>query len=133
MSMSPTSQLRLGSCHPLLQRVITGVAQTEPVLVIEGHRGQAAQDKAFREKKSKLKWPNGKHNKNPSHAVDIAPLPLDWNDKRRFELLAKKVLDYADSVGVVLRWGGDWDRDGNRKNNKFDDLVHFELVTEDVA
>jgi hypothetical protein len=31
---------------------------------------------------------------------------------------------------LKLRWGGDWDMDTEVKDNKFDDLVHFELVGE---
>ena len=30
-------------------------------------------------------------------------------------------------MGIPLRWGGDWDNDTQLSNNKFDDLVHFEL------
>jgi len=28
---------------------------------------------------------------------------------------------------MKIRWGGDWDMDTQTKDNKFDDLVHFEL------
>ncbi len=34
----------------------------------------------------------------------------------------------AVSWGVKIRWGGDWDMDGDLKDNSFDDLVHFEIV-----
>jgi len=30
-------------------------------------------------------------------------------------------------MGMKIRWGGDWDMDTQTKDNKFDDLVHFEL------
>ena len=30
-------------------------------------------------------------------------------------------------MGYKLRWGGDWDRDGETKDNNFDDLVHIEI------
>jgi len=30
-------------------------------------------------------------------------------------------------MGLKIRWGGDWDMDTQTKDNKFDDLVHFEL------
>ena len=33
-------------------------------------------------------------------------------------------------TGVEIRWGGDWDSDTQVKDNKFDDLVHFELIKE---
>ena len=34
----------------------------------------------------------------------------------------------AKSMGIDIRWGGDWDRDTEVRDNKFDDLVHFEIV-----
>ena len=36
-------------------------------------------------------------------------------------------MDVAKSMGITLRWGGDWDMDTQVKDNKFDDLVHFEI------
>jgi len=30
-------------------------------------------------------------------------------------------------MGFKIRWGGDWDMDTHTKDNKFDDLVHFEM------
>ena len=30
-------------------------------------------------------------------------------------------------LGVKIRWGGDWDSDGEIKDNNFDDLVHVEI------
>ena len=37
------------------------------------------------------------------------------------------VTGLAKQKGIPLRWGGDWDGDNNFKDNRFDDLVHFEL------
>jgi hypothetical protein len=34
----------------------------------------------------------------------------------------------AHEMGVKIRWGGDWDSDGEIKDNSFDDLVHVELI-----
>ena len=31
------------------------------------------------------------------------------------------------AMGVNIRWGGDWDSDGDINDNKFDDLVHVEI------
>ena len=30
-------------------------------------------------------------------------------------------------LNVPVRWGGDWDGDGEIKDNSFDDLVHIEI------
>ncbi|MCP1496210.1 hypothetical protein J2Y86_000917 [Pseudomonas migulae] len=124
---SKVSQDRLSTCHPQLQALMNEVIKLTDILVIEGHRGQEVQDKAFREGKSKLKWPQGKHNSLPSLAVDIAPYPLDWSDTPGFHRLAKVVLETAESMGIKIRWGGDWNGNGSSKDEKFLDLVHFEL------
>lgn len=36
----------------------------------------------------------------------------------------------ADQIGLTgrIRWGGDWDRDHDVKDQTFNDLVHFEVV-----
>jgi peptidoglycan L-alanyl-D-glutamate endopeptidase CwlK len=94
--------------------------------VICGHRSKEDQDKAFAEGHSKLKWPNSKHNKVPSEAVDIVPYPVDWNDIGRFENLGQIVMqvwesgiDPEDKDGWELIWG---------KNFKgLVDYPHFEL------
>lgn len=124
---SKVSQDRLSTCHPQLQALMNEVIRHTDILVIEGHRGQEAQDKAFREGKSKLKWPQGKHNSLPSLAVDIAPYPINWNDLPAFHRLAQVVLETAESMGIKIRWGGDWNGNGSSKDERFLDLVHFEL------
>ena len=37
------------------------------------------------------------------------------------------VLGIASQMGLNIRWGGDWNQDTKTKDNKFDDLVHFEI------
>lgn len=92
------------------------------------------QNAAFRSGKSKLEYPKSKHNKAPSMAVDVAPYPIDWYDEKRFHYFAghvmgvAKILHYEGFMTHRVRWGGDWDNDTQVKDNKFDDLVHFELM-----
>lgn len=127
-AFSKTSLDRLATCHPKLQAVLNEVIKYEDFVVLEGHRGQEAQDKAFREGKSKLRWPHGKHNSLPSQAVDVAPYPVDWNDTHAFARLAGYIQCVADSMGIAVRWGGDWNGNGKSKDERFLDLVHFELI-----
>lgn len=47
---------------------------------------------------------------------------------KRWHLFAGRVLGIAESLGVRLRWGGDWDTDHRFNDQLFDDLPHFELV-----
>ena len=80
----------------------------------------------FDEGKTKLKYPKGRHS-NPSRAVDVVPYPIDWNDRERFHLFAGFVLGIAQSMGIKLRWGGDWNMNFEVDDNQFDDFPHFEL------
>lgn len=61
------------------------------------------------------------------YAVDLAPYPLDWNDTAAFDRMAKAVLDAAEELGISVRWGADWDRDGNYREIGESDSPHFEL------
>lgn len=122
---------RLRTCDERLQRVLNEVIKDFDMQVIEGHRGEAAQNKAFAEGKSKLRWPNGKHCKYPSAAVDIAPYPVDWNDLKRFYLMAGLILATAKSMGIKLRWGAAWSGDLSADAAhppKFLDAPHFEVI-----
>lgn len=127
-NFSQVSVDRLSSCHSDLQAVFNEVIKYFDCIVLEGHRGKEAQDKAFADGKSKLQWPNGRHNTIPSLAVDVAPYPVDWSDRERFIYFAGFSEGIANGMGIHLRWGGDWGMDRDLKNNKFDDLVHFELT-----
>jgi hypothetical protein len=42
--------------------------------------------------------------------------------------LAQTLMVIAKRKGIELRWGGDWDRDGDRFDQSFNDLPHVELV-----
>lgn len=131
---SDESFSKLSTCHIDLQTLFYEVVKNFDCTVLEGHRGQADQDKAYADGKSKLKWPNGNHNANPSNAVDVSPYPINWNDTKRFYYFAGYVLGVAHKLkdeGKIthsIRFGGDWDRDNDLSDQTFNDLVHFELV-----
>jgi hypothetical protein len=134
---SASSVVKLNTCDPRLQKIFNEVIKRFDHTVLEGHRGKEAQDAAHAAGKSKLKWPNGKHNSLPSKAIDVVPVEysngkvkIDWNDVKRICYFAGIVMATAQSMGIGLRWGGDWDQDTELKDNSFNDLVHFEL-TED--
>ncbi len=132
-SFSRRSQTRLDSCDPRLRKVFAKVIEHFDCTVLCGHRGPEAQEKAFQEKRSKARWGQSPHNSKPSLAADVAPynwreMPVDWEDRDRFHYFSGFVMGVAADMGVTLRWGGDWDRDTRVDDNKFDDLVHFEIV-----
>ena len=131
---SKTSKQRLATCHQDLQTLFNQVINHFDCTILCGHRGEKEQNEHYASGRSKVKWPNGKHNKTPSMAVDAAPYPIDWKDRERMILFAGYVMGVAQVLhdeGMIahrLRWGGDWDRDTEVADNGFDDLVHFELV-----
>ena len=134
------STKHLSSCHADLQAVAHR-ALAYGVLdfsVIEGHRAVAEQQKAWREGRSQIDGVSrkGKHNQLPSLAMDLLPYPhrvngVDvWQDKERFARVAGLVQAAAAELGVAIRWGGDWDGDGNNADGNLHDMPHFELVGE---
>jgi len=101
--------------------------------IIKGHRGEAEQNAAFNAtpQRSKLKWPDGKHNAIPSKALDMQPYPMpDDEDTLREDLsyLAGLYIGIGSTMGLTLRWGGDFDQDGETADNRWDDLWHIEIV-----
>lgn len=133
---SETSKKALASCHSDLQLIFNEVIHFRNCKILEGHRGKEAQDKAYAEGKSKLKYPHGKHNGFPSMAVDVTPFlrekPVDLNDIPRHIYFGGFVMAIADllyeegRITHKVRWGGDWDGDLNPKDGW--DYVHFELM-----
>jgi len=127
-SFSAISNERLDTCDERLQRVFREVVKSFDCTILEGHRGKDLQDMYFSQGKSKVKWPNGEHNKQPSRAVDAMPYPVDWKDTKRMYFFAGFVLATALSMGVRLRWGGDWDSDKILSDQTFNDCPHYEIL-----
>jgi len=121
------SRRELATCDKKLQEVFHEVIKTVDCSVLKGHRNQVDQDKAFKEGRSKLRYPDGNHNASPSFACDVVPYPIDWDDRERFHLFAGFVLGTAKQMGIDLRWGGDWNINWYVDDNNFDDFPHFEL------
>ena len=122
-----SSKKRLATCDERLQKVFNEVIKYVDCSVLEGHRSEERQNKLFEEGKTKVKYPKGRHNSSPSRAVDVTPYPVDWDDRERQTLFAGFVLGIARSMGISLRWGGDWNMNFEVDDNKFDDFPHFEL------
>lgn len=127
-SFGTKSQAELDTCHEDLQKVANKAIQIMDFSVVDGHRTEEQQNDYFERGVSKIQWPDGKHNKTPSQAFDLAPYPIDWSNKpkaiARFYLLAGVVLAVAAEMNIKLRWGGDWDGDWDLFDQNFDDLGH---------
>lgn len=107
---------------------MVAVVEQFDITIIHGHRGKKVQNEAFENGFSRKRWPESKHNRNPSEAVDIAPWPVDWDDMPRWYYMAGIVMATARRMGIPIRWGGDWDGDGDLNDNSLLDLGHFELI-----
>lgn len=111
---------RIEECDERLQLIAYELIHRMDVSVLCGHRNKKDQDAAFAAGKSRLRWPNGKHNKWPSQAIDIAPYPINWNNIKRFEVMLKHVTDIAKELKIKIRLGRDF--------KSLKDYPHVELV-----
>lgn len=133
---SETSKARLKTCHVDLQILFAHVGQEMDCTIVCGHREKEDQDKAYAEGKSKLKYPQSKHNRIPSWAVDAAPYiknKIDWTREQLlfFAGFVKGVAYKLYSTGVMthrIRLGADFDMNNDIKDDKFRDEPHFELI-----
>lgn len=175
------SKENLATVDERLQAIHNKVIEWFDHTVTEGHRGEEAQNKAFKEGKSKIKFPDGKHNKIPSLATDSAPYPIDFRGggdlqkaiqkyaeqyhklvvlknlfnykenldyKKQLKLVEEtyaEIIDItyniqkwylyigalkgtADTMGIKIRSGADWDGDNQLDDQTFNDIGHIELV-----
>lgn len=145
------SQRELATLDPRLATVLRAVIRFADFTILKGRRGRAEQNEAVATGASQLEWPKSSHNcaipddgiprsewrEDPqglSRAVDIAPWPIDWKDERQFAYIAGRIIQEGIGQGVRIRFGGDWDEDGQGNwrdpDNSFNDMPHFELVSE---
>ena len=133
MKFGKQSTRNLAMLHFDLQWLCREVLNAEIMdfAVAQTYRDKETQDRYYREGKSKVPWPQGKHNKNPSEAMDIYPY---INGKISYLkahccVLAGLFLMAAAKLGIKIRWGGNWDMDQEPITDQdFQDLGHFELV-----
>ncbi len=132
---------RLDGVHPDLVRVVrraAGMARPdEDFTVLEGVRTPERQRALYAQGRTApgkiVTWTlKSNHFRNAKtgfgHAVDLAPFPVDWNDRARFDRLANLMFRAASIEGVAIRWGADWDRDGKPREQGESDSPHFELA-----
>lgn len=127
-AFSKTSLDRLATCDPRIQRVLQEAIKHWDFTVLCGHRNEAEQMAAFKKGNSTKRWPDSKHNKLPSTAVDIAPYPIDWTNLSRFQSLQNRIIGLAAGMGIALRCGLDWDGDLDMKDTSFVDGPHLEIA-----
>ena len=134
------SNAALATADNILRVIALKVLEIKDHSVLKGHRPQGEQNAAYygNPQRSKLKWPDGKHNALPSRAIDVQtyPLPSETLPALEYERILREEQLYllglyvgvASEMGTMLRTGADWDRDGEIADNGFDDFYHVELV-----
>jgi peptidoglycan L-alanyl-D-glutamate endopeptidase CwlK len=131
-SYGNASRGRLESAHPDLRRWAERLILRFDHTVVCAHRGEEDQEEAFRNGKSKVHYPDSRHNVYPSLALDLAPWDayrgvIDWDHPKRFILLAGMGLELAQSMELPITWGGDWDCDTFMRDHDFKDYPHYQL------
>mgnify|MGYP001941353691 FL=1 len=116
--------------------VLEGVRSKEQCMINYGKGRTAAQCSAkgvpakyANPSAAKVTWLNNpfasKHCEGK--AVDLVPYPVDWNDLKKFDLIAQAMLQAAKELGVPVRWGADWNNNGKPRERGESDSPHFEI------
>jgi len=142
-SLSARSQARLEGVHPDLKRVVERaiLKSDQDFTVLEGVRTPQRQRQLYAQGRTrpgpKVTWTlNSRHFINPAtgygHAVDLAPYPIDWEGPTRFpkfDAISRAMFAASKELGIAIRWGADWDRDGKPRERGETDSPHFELAS----
>ena len=115
---SKRSAERLYTCDTDLPRLFNEVLKVINCSILDGHRDEERQNQYYEDKTSKYKWPDSKHNRYPSRAVDVIFYPFNqhsWDDRERFMFFRGIVYGIAAQMGITLNKTIQWD------------LAHYEL------
>jgi len=118
------SRQRLKGVDTRLINVLNELIKMMDVTIIEGVRTKERQAELLKQGATKVKY--SKHMEGK--AVDLAPYPIDWENRDGFYYMGGMIRGIAKQLNLRIRFGGDWDSDGDTKNNNFDDLVHIEIL-----
>lgn len=87
-------------------------------------RNKEDQEDAFLDGKTKLHWPNSKHNKTPAEALDL--FQLDYNGMACWPwAFFRDIAKASDETRAQIEWGGVW--------TKLGDANHYEIISKDHA
>ena len=135
MVLDERSEKRLEGVNPTLVSIVRRAAKRLPfsLFVVEGLRTKERQEQLYAQGRTKpgpkVTWTmKSKH--LDGRAVDLAPLidgVIDWKDLKKFDQIAAAMLEAGKEVGVLVRWGADWDMDGLPRERGESDSPHFEI------
>lgn len=120
------SRRNLNGVSPDLVKLAEAALRHSPVdfMVTEGLRTKARQRQLVQKGLSKTM--NSKH--LTGRAIDIVPYPVDWKDWSKFVRIYEAFKAASKETGVKFRWGGDWNMNGDYRDERFLDGPHFELI-----
>ena len=143
--LGTTSRARLNTCHSDLIEITELAIKRSRIDfgISEGMRSIERQKELFTQGKTKIDGVNekGKHNYSPSLALDFYAYHPDDEirskiayDKPTLAYIAAificcaQELFEAGEITHLVRWGGNWDKDGViLLDQSFDDMPHIEL------
>ena len=96
-----------------------------PIMIGEIQRSNAAQHRDFLNHRSKLDSGMSMHQWHS--AFDTYTDPKRTGGKLYHEPTLASAAKVFKTYGII--WGGDWDNDGDRTDQHFDDTPHFQFVT----
>ncbi len=122
---------RLEKVHPDLILIANEVLKFFDIFVMPMGGVRTRADQIVLIKSGKSETLNSKHIPGEdgfSHAIDIAPYPYEPKNVERFKEMSDLFLLIAEDKDIEIRWGGDWDGDGDTNDQTFNDLFHFEIL-----
>lgn len=141
MTFSERSLERLSTCHADLQLVMNtaiGISRVD-FGIAEGHRSVERQTELYKKgfsQKDGIAF-RSKHNYEPSRAVDIYSW-VNGMTNYRLDIMTylagliegtSEILYAAKQINHRVRWGGNWDMDGEIITDQtFIDTPHYELI-----
>lgn len=137
MRLTTRDEQRLADVDPRLAAVVRDAAlrTRQKFMVVEGRRTLARQQELYAQGRTKpgkvVTWTmKSKH--IDGLAVDLAPLDengaIPWGDFAAFKEIARAMFEAAQVLEYRIRWGADWDQDGNPRERGETDSPHFELA-----
>lgn len=137
MRLTTRDEQRLADVDPRLAAVVRDAAlrTRQKFMVVEGRRTLARQQELYAQGRTKpgkvVTWTmKSKHIEGL--AVDLAPLDesgaIPWGDFAAFKEIARAIFEAAQVLEYRIRWGADWDQDGNQRERGETDSPHFELA-----
>ena len=148
---SKNSKKRLKTCHKDLQVLFSYVIKYFDCSIIYGYRSPEEQFELYK-KGRKLEndiWiiddqdkivtykdgyrKKSKHNTNPSDAIDVIPYPIEWKNTNRMRFFIgfvkgiAQMLKDTNQIDYEIVTGIDWDNDTILKDQRFNDIPHFQI------